>query len=279
MQMEMFEKHYHNFEGVWNVGEHGVEFIYARSLQKLLGYTRWEKFQNPIAKAKESCRNNSYHVDDHFHRVVKMVDTGSGARREVEDIQLTRYACYLIAMNGDPRKIEIAFAQNYFAVQTRKLERIIERINQVERIDSRRKLAESEKEFNRVIYERGVKDKDFGTIKSKGDRAFFGGKDTRDMKRELGVPEKRTLADYTDKAVNLGRALANTITTMNVEKEDLYGVKDISDEHVKSNKNVRKSLTDSGIYPEKMPPGEDIKKVRKKLAKEEKLIPKESKKD
>ena len=272
MELDLFKQQYQKFETIWEIDGDGVEFIYARKLQTLLGYKEWRKFQLPIEKSKKSCISNDYGIHDHFVHVDKMVKTGSGASRKIEDIKLTRYAGYLIAMNGDTRKTEIAFAQNYFAVQTRKFERIIERMNQVERVESREKLKDSEKEFGRVIYERGVHGDGFGIIKSKGDKAFFGGKDTRDMKKALRVPDKRTLADYTGKAVNLGRALANTVTTMNVERDDLYGVPRISSEHEKSNKNVRAALVESGIYPEQLPAEDDIKKVERNLKKEEKAI-------
>ena len=205
-----------------------------------------------------------------------MIKSAKGTERNLEDIKLTRYAGYLIAMSGDPRKSEIAFAQNYFAVQTRKFERIVERMNELERIDSRERLKESEKLFGRVIYERGVKDK-FGYIKAIGDKAFFGGKTTKEMKEIVHAGKGRPLADYTNTAVNLGRSLAQTITTMNVQKEDLFGARDIGDEHVKSNKNVRESLTNSGIYPEKLPPEEDINKVKRKITSEEKKIAKDNK--
>ena len=275
--MDLFKQQYQQFETIWEIDANGVEFIYARDLQALLGYKEWRKFQKPISKSKDACISNSYNPDDHFVHVDKMVKTGSGASRKIDDIKLTRYAGYLIAMNGDSRKSEIAFAQNYFAVQTRKFERIIERMNQIERIESREKLKDSEKEFSRVMYERGVSGKGFGIVKSKGDKAFFGGKDTRDMKKVLNVPEKRTLADYTSKAVNLGRALANTVTTMNVEKDDLCGVNNISIEHVKSNTNIRSALVDSGVYPERTPAEDDIKKVERSLKKEEKAIAKKLK--
>ena len=271
MELVVVKHHYQQFETMWEIDSDGVECIYARRLQMFLGYKEWRKFQTPIEKAKKSCISNGYSIKDHFVYVDK---TGSGTSRGREDIKLTRYAGYLIAMNGDTRKSEIAFAQNYFAVQTRKFERIIERMNQVERVESREKLKDSEKEFGRVIYERGVNSKDFGIVKSKGDRAFFGGKDTRDMKEILKIPGKRPLGDYTSKAVNLGRALANTVTTMNVEKDALYGVPRISNEHERSNKNVRSALVESGIYPERLPAEDDIKKVERDLKKEEKAIAK-----
>ena len=269
--MPLFNQYYYKFEGIWNKDENNVEFIYARDLQKLLGYTTWQKFQKPIEKAKDSCSTNNKMVDKHFNHVVKMVSIGSGAKREQDDIKLTRYASYLIAMNGDPRKSEIAFAQNYFAAQTRKLEVVLERMEQVERVESRQKLKESEKEFNRVIYERGVSNKGFGEIKSAGDSAFFGGKNTQ---QEYKIDNKKTLSDYTDKAINLGKALANTITTMKTKSDDLYGTQPIATQHIKSNTDVRESLTKSNIYPEDLALQEDIKKVERKLKKDEKLLTK-----
>ena len=274
MDLDIFKQKYKEFEGIWGKDENGVEFIYARDLQKLLGYNSWDKFKKPIEKAKNSCEKNNYPISDHFSHVGKMIDLPKGAIRNVVDIKLTRYAGYLIAMNGDPRKSEIAFAQNYFAVQTRKFERIVERMDEVERLDSRERLKESEKEFGRVIYESGVKEKAFGRIKSRGDRAFFGGKNTQAMKRKLKIPKNKPLADYTNKAVNLGKALANTMTTLGVQRENAHGEESITPIHVKNNKSVRKALTDNEIYPEHLPPDEDIKKVERKTRKEEEQITK-----
>lgn len=276
MQLDLFQSCYDKFESVWEKDESGVEFIYARNLMETLGYAKWEKFQNPIEKAREACKNSENRVEDHFLHVGKMVTLGSGSERKIDDVKLTRYACYLIAMNGDSRKSEVAFAQNYFAVQTRKFELIIERMEQMERIDSRNKLKESEKEFSRVIYERGVTDpKVFSKIKSQGDEAFYGGNTTQEMKQKLGgIKATEPLADYTNKAINLGKALANTMTTMNVEGKDLRGEIPITKEHIASNTNVRKAMTDTGVYPEKLPAEESIKKIESKIKKEEKDIAK-----
>ena len=276
MQLDLFQTCYNNFESTWEKDENNIDFIYARNLMAMLGYNSWDKFQNPIEKSKESCENSNNNINDHFSHVGKMVKLGSGSERMVDDIKLTRYACYLIAMNGDPRKSQVAFAQNYFAVQTRKFELILERMEQVERIDSRNKLKDSEKEFSRVIYERGVTEtKVFSKIKSLGDEAFFGGYTTQDMKQKLGVVNiKDPLADYTNKAVNLGKALANTMTTMNVEGKDLYGEVLITNEHITSNTNVRKAMIDTGITPEHLPAEENIKKVESRIKKDNKNIAK-----
>ncbi|MFO7736303.1 MAG: DNA damage-inducible protein D [bacterium] len=257
--------------------ENGVEFWFARDLQSLLGYSEWRNFHNIIKKAKESCKNNGFSETNHFVEVNKMVSLGSGAEREVEDILLTRYACYLIAQNGDPKKQEIAFAQGYFALQTRKQELIEEKIAEFERLKARKKLTETEKELSALIYERGVDNKGFGRIRSRGDQALFGGNTTKTMKSKLGVPEKRPVADFLPTITIKGKDFAAEITNFNVKKEALFGEPDITSEHVKNNAEVRELLLKRGIKPEDLPPEEDVKKVERRLKNNEKKLGKNEK--
>ena len=258
-----------------NRKEH-IEVWFARDLQKVLGYARWENFQTAINRAVESCNTQGVNVDDHFREVTKMVKLGSGAEREVKDYMLTRYACYLIAQNGDPKKEEVAFAQSYFAVQTRRAELIEERINYIARLESRDRLRASEKQLSQNIYERGVDDKGFGRIRSKGDAVLFGGHTTEDMKRRLGVKDNRPLADYLPTLTIAAKNLATEMTNYNVESNDLYGENVITREHMQNNKSVRDMLGQRGIRPEELPPAEDIKKLERRVASEQKKIEKSS---
>ena len=258
-----------------NRKEH-IEVWFARDLQKVLGYARWENFQTAINRAVESCNTQGVNVDDHFREVTKMVKLGSGAEREVKDYMLTRYACYLIAQNGDPKKEEVAFAQSYFAVQTRRAELIEERINYIARLESRDRLRASEKQLSQNIYERGVDDKGFGRIRSKGDAVLFGGHTTEDMKRCLGVKDNRPLADFLPTLTIAAKNLATEMTNYNVESNDLYGENDITREHMQNNKSVRDMLGQRGIRPEELPPAEDIKKLERRVASEQKKIEKSS---
>ena len=253
-----------------------IEVWFARDLQKVLGYARWENFQTAINRAIESCNTQGVNVDDHFREVTKMVKLGSGAGREVKDYMLTRYACYLIAQNGDPKKEEVAFAQSYFAVQTRRAELIEERINYIARLESRDRLRASEKQLSQNIYERGVDDKGFGRIRSKGDAVLFGGHTTEDMKRRLGVKDNRPLADFLPTLTIAAKNLATEMTNYNVESNDLYGENDITREHMQNNKSVRDMLGQRGIRPEELPPAEDIKKLERRVASEQKKIEKSS---
>ena len=253
-----------------------VEIWFARDLQTVLGYSRWENFQTAIKRAVESCNSQDINIDDHFREVTKMVTLGSGATREVQDYMLTRYACYLIAQNGDPRKEQVAFAQSYFAVQTRKAELIEERLKHLSRLETRDKLRASEKQLSQNIYERGVDDKGFGRIRSKGDAVLFGGHTTEDMKRRLGVKDNRPLADFLPTLTIAAKNLATEMTNYNVENKDLYGERAITAEHMQNNKSVRKMLGDRGIKPEELPPAEDIKKLERRVASEQKKIEKTS---
>lgn len=239
-----------------------IEFWYARDLMPLLGYERWENFDKAISRAIESCDTSGVPVSNHFREVTKMITAGKGAQRPVKDYMLTRYACYLIAQNGDPKKEEIAFAQGYFATQTRKQELIEERIALIERTEARGRLRESEKRLSQNIYERGVDDAGFGRIRSKGDYALFGGYTTKQMKERLGVQEKRPLADFLPTLTIAAKNLATEMTNYNVEEKDLQGEPAITGEHIQNNLSVRDMLEQRGIKPEDLPPSEDIKKIR-----------------
>ena len=265
------------FDDIMHTTDDGsVEFWYARELMECLGYATWRRFKEAVERAKESCEGAGIEVSDHFAGVGKMIDLPKGARREVDDIMLTRYACYLIAQNGDPRKEEIAFAQSYFAVQTRKQELIEERIAYIERTEARGKLRESEKRLSQNIYERGVDDAGFGRIRSRGDHALFGGKSTQDMKKKLGVSDKRPLADFLPTLTIAAKNLATEMTNYNVEEKDLQGENAITSEHVQNNQSVRDMLGSRGIKPEELPPSEDIKKLERRVKSQEKKLVQES---
>jgi len=251
----------------------GVEYWLARELQDLLGYTQWRNFEQVIAKAQTACRTASQSADDHFADVSKMVGLGSGAQRQVEDIGLTRYACYLIAQNGDPQKEEIAFAMTYFAVQTRKQELIEQRLADWERLKAREKLTLSEKELSRIIFERGIDEHGFGRIRSQGDIALFGGYSTQGLKDKLSVPPGRPLADFLQTITVKAKDFATELTNTQVQQHDLSTEAEVTLQHVQNNRDVRTLLTDRKIVPEALPAAEDIKKVARRLKSDEKKLP------
>lgn len=249
----------------------GIECWSARDLQHLHGYSKWENFQKVIDKAKGSCINAGEQIIDHFPDVRKMVSIGSGAEKEIEDLLLTRYACYLIAQNGDSRKEEISFAQNYFAVQTRRAELVEQRLLEYERIKAREKLSQTEKQLSGVLYERGVDEKGFGVIRSKGDQALFR-LTTQQLKKKMRVPDGRPVADYLPTISIKAKDLAAEMTGLNVQSKNLKGQVPIEKEHVDNSRAVRDMLTKRGIVPENLPPAEDIKKVQRKLNSDGKKI-------
>lgn len=277
MKKEVISTLTDTFEEHSNTTENGVEFWFARDIQQLLGYSKWNNFLKVVYKAKTSCETAKNNISDHFAEVGKMVHLGSGSQREIQDYMLTRYACYLIAQNGDPKKEAIAFAQNYFAVQTRKFEHIEQRIKDWERLQARNKLTISEKELSTLIFEQTASDKNFALIRSKGDTALFGGKTTKEMKIKLGISEKRPLADFLPTITIKAKDFASEITIFNTKEKNLNTESNISSEHITNNKSVRKILLERGIKPENLPAEVDIKKLERRVKSEEKKLGKATK--
>lgn len=269
MKKEIIQSLVNNFESYAKKTEDGVEFWLARDLQQLLGYDKWDNFLGVISKAKMACENTDHIISDHFADVGKTIQMPKGAQKEILDLMLTRYACYLIAQNGNPRKEEIAFAQNYFAVQTRKFEIIEKRMQEFERVRARHKLTETEKELSSVIFQQTRNDKNFGLIRSKGDKALFGFS-TNEMKTRLGIPQSRALADFQPTILLKAKDFAAEITIFNAKAKSLRTEQSISDEHITNNRSVRKTLLSRGIRPESLPAEEDIKKVERKLSSDDK---------
>ena len=281
MDIIKVNQHTSTFNLITNIikddNDHDMEVWFARELQPLLGYARWENFQVAINRAIDSCISQSINVDDHFREVTKMITIGKGGQRPVPDYMLTRFACYLIAQNGDPKKEEVAFAQGYFAVQTRRAELIAEHINLIARIEARDRLRASEKQLSQNIYERGVDDRGFGRIRSKGDTILFGGFTTEMMKKRLGV-KSGALADHLPTLTIAAKNLATEMTNYNVEQKNLYGEESMTKEHCGNNRSVRDMLGQRGIKPEELPAAEDIKKVERRVASNEKKIERTSSK-
>jgi DNA-damage-inducible protein D len=278
MNKELLQKMQRQFDALAHKepGSDEIEFWFARELQEPLGYARWENFMTAIQRAIESCQTTGFEPEHHFRGVTKMVSIGSGAERLIDDFMLTRYACYLIAQNGDPRKEPIAFAQSYFAVQTRKQELIEARLNLLRRLEVREKLRASEKALSDNIYERGVDDAGFGRIRSKGDAALFGGHNTKAMKEMYGITQTRPLADFLPTLTIAAKNLATEMTNHNVQQADLQGEPAITKEHVQNNTSVRQMLGERGIKPEALPAEEDIKKLERRVKTDEKKLGKKS---
>lgn len=277
MKKELIQELFFKFENASYL-YNNIECWSAREVQEILGYTKWDNFVKVIEKAKKACENAGAVVSDHFADAGKMIELAKGAQREIADIVLTRYGCYLVAQNGDSSKSEVAFAQTYFAVQTRKQEIIEKRLLDVARVTAREKLSKTEKNLSGIIYERGVDEKSFSVIRSKGDQALFGGFTTNDMKKRLNVPQNRPLADFLPTLTIKAKDFATELTSHNVVEKDLNGDSQITNEHIENNLAVRKMLSERGVKPENIPALEDIKKVQRKLESDEKKILKETKK-
>jgi DNA-damage-inducible protein D len=271
MKKEFIQQLFEQFEKACYT-YYDVEYWSARELQRIFSYTKWANFVKVIEKAKTSCESSGVDVADHFADIGKMVELGSGSKRQIEDTALTRYACYLIAQNGDPGKNEVAFAQTYFAVQTRKQEIIERRLLDVSRVSARVKLSKSEKKLSAIIYERGVDEHSFAIIRSKGDQALFGGFTTNDMKLKLSVPDNRPLADFLPTLTIKAKDFATELTSHNTVEKDLKGDNLITNEHVENNKAVRKMLLERGVKPEQLPAAEDVKKLQRKLESDNKKV-------
>ncbi|OQX80318.1 MAG: DNA damage-inducible protein D [Bacteroidetes bacterium 4484_276] len=276
MKTEEIKELFNQFESAVSTLEN-IECWSAREMQKLLGYSKWENFEKVIQKAIIACKGAGEDESNHFPDVRKTIAMPKGAEKEIDDILLTRYACYLIAQNGDSRKPQIAFAQNYFAVQTRRSEIIEQRFLEYERVKAREKLSKTEKHLSGILFERGVDNKGFGIIRSKGDQALFR-LSSMQLKRKMGVPAKRPVADFLPTISIKAKDFAAEMTSLNVQSKDIIGQKPLEKEHVDNNLAVRKMLTQRGIVPENLPPGEDVKKVQHKLKSEDKKTLKELKK-
>lgn len=278
MKKELIVKLFRSFERAAHQND-GVEFWFARDLQVMLGYSKWENFSKVIEKSKIACENSELNPQDHFIEVSREINMPKSGTKPIDDFMLTRYACYLIAQNGDPTKSEIAFAQTYFAIQTRKQEIIEQRLLDIARVSAREKLTKSEKKLSGILYERDVDEKGFAIIRSKGDKALFGGFTTNDMKQKLGVPATRPLADFLPTLTIKAKDFATELTSHNVQEKELRGETSITKEHIENNEAVRKMLKERGVQPEQLPPAEDVMKVKRKLESDEKKMLKKIKKE
>ncbi|RLD56162.1 MAG: DNA damage-inducible protein D [Bacteroidetes bacterium] len=272
MKKEIIQSLTNNFEEHSYTTEEGVEFWFARDLQHLLGYAKWENFNKVITKAKITCEVSGNDISNHFPDIRKTIEMPKGASKEIDDFMLTRYACYLITQNGDPRKESIAFAQNYFAIQTRKYELVEQRIKDWERLHARQKLTYSEKELSELIFEQTGNDRNFGIIRSKGDQALFGGNNTKQMKVKLGIPQNRPLADFLPTITIKAKDFATEITVFNTKEKSFKSERQISAEHITNNRSVRKILLERGIKPEELPAEEDIKKLERRVKSDDKKL-------
>ncbi|WP_114819604.1 DNA damage-inducible protein D [Chryseobacterium sp. KLBC 52] len=276
MKSEEIKDLFYKFEEAASELE-GIECWSARDLQILLGYSKWENFEKVIIKAKDACKNVGELIEYHFPDIRKTIQMPKGAEKEIDDILLTRYGCYLIAQNGDSRKQEISFAQNYFAVQTRRAELVEQRLLEYERIKAREKLSQTEKQLSGILYERGVDSQGFAVIRSKGDQALFR-LNTQMLKKKMRVPESRPVADFLPTISIKAKDLAAEMTGLNVQNKNLKGQLNIEEEHIDNNVAVRNMLTNRGIVPEDLPPAEDVKKLQRKLDSDEKKVLKQTKK-
>lgn len=265
MKTELIHSLTQTFEGHAQQTENGVEYWLARDLQYLLGYTEWRNFNLVISKAKAACELSGHPPADHFVDVNKTIAMPKGAEKDVPDLMLTRYACYLIAQNGDSQKQPIAFAQTYFAIQTRKAELIEQRLLEAERLSARQKLTTTEKELSAVIYEQTGGSQNFGLIRSKGDQALFN-KSTQAMKAHWQVPDNRPLADFAPTIILKAKDFATEITIFNARQHQMQSEGDIASEHSINNLAVRNTLLERGIRPETLPAAEDVKKVERRIA-------------
>lgn len=276
MKTEIIQSMTNNFESCAHNTDEGIEFWLARDLQHLLEYSKWENFQNVIFKAKTACELSNQEIPNHFPDVRKTIEMPKGASKEIDDIMLTRYACYLIAQNGDSKKQPIAFAQTYFAIQTRKAELIEQRLLESERVQARHKLAHTEKELSTVIFEQTGGNKNFGIIRSKGDKALFS-HTTQQMKDKWNIYKNKPLADFMPTILLKAKDFATEITIFNAKAKNMVSEHAISNEHVTNNKTVRNTLISRGITPENLPPEEDVKKIERKLTSDNKKALKNNK--
>lgn len=271
MDKETITQYTTSLDTLTNKDDNDVEFWHARELMKYMGYTKWENFTKVIQRAKSACENSGQPIDAHFRDTKRDVELGSGAIRFIDDVKLTRYACYLTAQNGDPRKEEVALLQSYSAVQTRTAELLEQRMGEILRIAGRHALTAEEKQLSSLAYQRGVNERDFGMIRSRGDQALFG-MSTTDMKLKLEAPKNQPLADRLHPIAVTAKQLATQMTNYGIQERDLHGTPAITREHVDNNKAVRKSLINRGIAPEDLPAMEDIKRVERRAKRDEKRI-------